>query len=127
MVQARNRKEAEAHATEDKQNKEAIETRNNADSLVYQAEKTIKDVGDKADKALIEKVEQAISKLKETLKGTDAEKIKADTEELTKPLYELSQVLYNQTKEQEASESSAPKDETIVDAEVVDDKKNEKA
>jgi molecular chaperone DnaK len=120
-------KEAEAHATEDKQNKEAIETRNNADSLVYQAEKTIKDVGDKADKALIEKVQQAISKLKETLKGTDAEKIKADTEELTKPLYELSQVLYNQTKEQEASESSAPKDETIVDAEVVDDKKNEKA
>jgi molecular chaperone DnaK len=120
-------KEAEVHAAEDKQNKETIETRNNADSLVYQAEKTIKDVGDKADKALIEKVQAAISKLKETLKGSDSEKIKADTEELTKPLYELSQVLYNQTKEQEASESGAPKDETIVDAEVVDDKKNEKA
>lgn len=119
-------KEAEAHAAEDKQHKEGIETRNNADSLVYQAEKTIKDVGDKADKALIEKVQEAVSKLKETLKGTDIEKIKTDTEELTKPLYELSQVLYNQTKEQDA-DAGAPKDETIVDAEVVDDKKNEKA
>ena len=120
-------KEAEAHAAEDKEHKDAIETRNNADSLVYQAEKTIKDVGDKADKELVEKVQAAITKLQETLKGTDLEKIKADTEELTKPLYELSQVLYNQTKEQEAAADGAPKDETIVDAEVVDDKKNDKA
>jgi molecular chaperone DnaK len=125
-------KEAEAHAAEDKQNKEGIEVRNNADSLVYQAEKAIKDIGDKADKALIEKVQQAVETLKETLKGTDVEKIKADTEALTKPFYELSQALYSQAQAQGQPDAAAggatkDKDETIVDAEVVDDKKNEKA
>lgn len=125
-------KEAEAHAAEDKQNKEGIEVRNNADSLVYQAEKAIKDIGDKADKALIEKVQQAVETLKETLKGTDVEKIKADTEALTKPFYELSQALYSQAQAQGQPDATAggatkDKDETIVDAEVVDDKKNEKA
>lgn len=125
-------KEAEAHAAEDKQNKEGIEVRNNADSLVYQAEKAIKDIGDKADKALIEKVQQAANNLKETLKGTDVEKIKADTEALTKPFYELSQALYSQAQAQGQPDAAADgaakdKDETIVDAEVVDDKKNEKA
>ncbi len=123
--------EAEAHAAEDKARKDEVETRNNADSLVYQAEKTIKDMGDKADKELVEKVEKAAEQLKESLKGTDIEKIKADTEELTKPLYEMSAAMYKE--EQEAAEAAqagqaAPggeKDEKIVDAEykVVDDEK----
>lgn len=69
--------------------------RNNADSLVYQAEKAIKEVGEKADKALVEKVQKAADQLKESLKGTDIEKIKADTEELTKPLYEMSAAAYH--------------------------------
>ncbi len=129
-------KEAEAHASEDKKRKEEVETRNNADSLVYQAEKTVKEVGDKADKALVEKVQQAADKLKETLKGSDIEKIKADTEELTKPLYELTSAMYSQANAEgqpgaqgfnpEAGEHSGePKDEKVVDAEykVVDDEK----
>lgn len=133
-------KEAEANAAEDKKRKEEVEVRNNADSLVYQAEKTIKDMGDKADKALVEKVQQAIDKLKETLKGTDTEQIKADTEELTKPLYELTAAVYNQAGGQEGAPGAegfnpgfnaggaahgAGKDEKVVDAEykVVDDDK----
>lgn len=133
-------KEAEANAAEDKKRKEEVEVRNNADSLVYQAEKTIKDMGDKADKTLVEKVQQAIDKLKETLKGTDTEQIKADTEELTKPLYELTAAVYNQAGGQEGTPGAegfnpgfnaggaahgAGKDEKVVDAEykVVDDDK----
>lgn len=129
-------KEAEAHASEDKQRKEEIETRNSADSLVYQAEKTLKDMGDKADKALVEKVQLAIDKLKETLKGEDLEKIKADTEELTKPLYELTSAVYNQAGAQGepgaagfdaggAGAQGTAKDDNVVDADykVVDDEK----
>ncbi|QJW47721.1 molecular chaperone DnaK [bacterium BFN5] len=123
-------KEAEVHAAEDKQRKEEVEVRNNADSLVYQAEKTIKEIGDKADKALIDKVQEAADKLKETLKGSDIEKIKADTEELTKPLYELSAAVYQATEAQGEAEAgqagaNSTKDEKVVDAEykVVDDEK----
>lgn len=125
-------KEAEANAAADKQRKEEVEIRNNADSLVYQAEKTVKEMGDKADKALVEKVQQAAEKLKDTLKGNDIEKIKADTEELTKPLYELTSAVYNQAGGEQGApgaqgfnpgQQSAPKDENVVDADykVMDD------
>lgn len=120
-------KEAEAHAAEDKARKDEVEVRNNADSLVYQAEKTIKDMGDKVeDKDLLEKVQKAADALKESLNGTDTEKIKADTEELTKPLYEMTSAVYN--KEQEATAEQAPgagTEEKVVDAEykVVDEDK----
>lgn len=123
--------EAEAHAAEDKARKEEVEARNNADSLVYQAEKAIKDAGDKADKELVAKVQSAADQLKESLKGTDIEKIKADTEELTKPLYEMTAAMYKE--EQEAAQAAqgaqgageTPNGEKIVDAEykVVDDEK----
>lgn len=127
-------KEAEAHAAEDKQRKEEVEVRNNADSLVYQSEKTIKDLGDKADKAQVEKVQAAAEKVKEALKGTDLAAIKAATEELTKPLYEMSAAAYQAAEGQQApgaqGESNADpasetKKEDVVDAEykVVDDEK----
>ena len=80
-------KEAEANAEADKKRKEGVEVRNNADSLCYQAEKTIKDMEGKGSEELIGKVQAALDTLKETLKGEDMEKIKADTEALTKPLY----------------------------------------
>lgn len=121
--------EAEAHAAEDKARKDEVETRNNADSLVYQAEKAIKDAGDKADKELVAKVQAAADTLKESLAGTDLEKIKADTEELTKPLYEMSAAMYKEEEGAQAGEAAdagaAPKDEKIVDAEykVVDEEK----
>lgn len=127
-------KEAEAHASEDKTRKEEVEVRNNADSLVYQAEKTIKDLGDKADKAVVEKVQAAADKLKDLLKGSDLAAIKAATEELTKPLYEMSAAAYQASggeqapgqQAQDAQQGEAQgKDETVVDAEykVVDDEK----
>lgn len=124
-------KEAESHAAEDKKRKEEVEARNNADSLVYNAEKTIKEFGDKADKALVEKVQQAADKLKETLKGSDIEAIKADTEALTKPLYELSSAMYQANAQAEGAQpgaqagEGAPKDDKVVDAEykVVDEDK----
>ena len=120
-------KEAETHAAEDKKRKEEVEVRNNADSLVYQAEKAIKDVGEKADKALVEKVQKAADQLKESLKGTDIEKIKADTEELTKPLYEMSAAAYQEAEGAQGApqEQTEAKDDNVVDAEykVVDDEK----
>lgn len=119
-------KEAEAHASEDKKRKESVEIRNSADSLIYQSEKTLKDAGDKVSPELAEKVNAAINTLKESLKGEDNDKIKADTEALTKPLYELSQALYSQEAAQGqagAETGKANKDETVVDAEVVDDQK----
>ncbi len=128
-------KEAEAHAAEDKQRKEEVEVRNNADSLVYQSEKTIKDLGDKADKAQVEKIQAAAEKVREALKGTDLEAIKTATEELTKPLYEMSAAAYQAAEAQNpGTGQGAPnaqageqtkKDENVVDAEykVVDDEK----
>ena len=73
-------KEAEAHAAEDKAQKESIEIRNNADSMVYQAEKLIKEMGDKAEAGQGDKAKAAIEKVKEALKGTDTEAIKKATE-----------------------------------------------
>lgn len=89
-------KEAEAHASEDEKKKEEVEVRNNADSLVYQAEKTLKDIGDKADAALKGKVEAAITELKDALSGTDTAVIKEKAEALSQPLYELTGKLYEQ-------------------------------
>lgn len=89
-------KEAESHASEDQKHKEEVEVRNQADSLVYQAEKTIKDFGDKADKAQIDKVQKAVEDLKEALKGNDTADIKAKSEAVTAPLYELTTAMYQQ-------------------------------
>ncbi|ADG83289.1 chaperone protein DnaK [Thermincola ferriacetica] len=100
-------KEAEAHASEDKKRKEEAETRNQADSLVYQAEKTIKDFGDKADKALVDKVQKAVDELKEALKGNNIEEIKAKSEALTGPLYELTTAMYQQQAAQGAQGAGA--------------------
>ena len=82
-------KEAEQYAAEDKKRREAIDTRNNADQIVYQTEKTVKDLGDKIsadDKATIEKKTEAV---KEALKGTDDEMIKAATDDLAKVSMEV--------------------------------------
>ena len=120
-------KEAEANAEADKKRKEVVEVRNQADSLCYQAEKTIKDMEGKGSEELVKKVEAALVALKETLKGDDVEKIKADTEALTKPLYELSAELYKQTEAAKGPEGAAGSEkkaaDDVVDAEVVDEDK----
>ena len=87
-------KEAEQFAAEDKKKKEEIDTRNNADSLVYQSEKSIKDLGDKIDAADKAAIEAEIEKVKEALKGTDTEAIKKASEALSAKFYEVSAKIY---------------------------------
>lgn len=125
-------KEAEAHAAEDKKQKEKIEIRNNADALVYQAEKALTDIGDKADKVQTDKIRSAIDNLKEKLKGTDDGAIKQATEDLQKLIYELSAAAYQAAQAaggaqpgQETPQGQKPADDNVVDAEykVMDDDK----
>ena len=93
-------KEAEKYAEEDKKNKEAVEVKNRAETMIFQIEKSISEAGDKFtddDKA---PVKQAIEKLKETLKGGSTDEIKADTEALEKAFYPLAEKLYAQANPQ---------------------------
>lgn len=121
-------KEAKAHEAEDKKRKEAIDTKNQGEALSYQAEKTIKDLGDKADKAKVAEVEKANAALKEALKGTDTEAIKKATEALQKPLYELSAAAYQAAGAQQgaAGAQAGPQqeekkdDDDVVDADFTD-------
>lgn len=129
-------KEAEAHAAEDKARKEKIEVKNNADSLVYQAEKALKDFEGKADAAVLEQVKTAKDKLKASIEADDVEAIKKDSEALTKPLYELSTKMYEQAQAAGAAGAEGSQanggaqqqaQDDVVDAdytEVKDDKKN---
>ncbi|XOQ25857.1 MAG: molecular chaperone DnaK [Mitsuokella multacida] len=131
--------EAKAHEAEDKKQKEAIDAKNNADNMVYQAEKTIKELGDKADASKVSEVKAACEKVKEAIKSNDTEAIKKATEELQKPLYELSAAAYQQAGAQQGAQGAQAgaenaqnaqqqkkDDDDVVDAdytEVKDDKK----
>ena len=127
-------KEAEAHAAEDKAQKESIEIRNNADSMVYQAEKLIKEMGDKAEAGQVDKAKAAIEKVKEALKGTDTEAIKKATEELQEPLHAISAAAYQQAQQaQQAAggqqggqagqqQSGGKQDDDVIDAEFTESK-----
>ena len=89
-------KDAEKYAEEDKKAKEAVDVKNRAESLIFQSEKTLNELGDKADPADAQDVKNAIEKLKETLKSGDVEAIKADTEAVEKSFYKISEKLYAQ-------------------------------
>ena len=89
-------KDAEKFAAEDKKQKEAVEAKNHADSLIFQSEKTLTELGDKVTEAEKAPVTAAIEKLKETMKSNDTEAIKADTEALEKSFYAISEKLYAQ-------------------------------
>lgn len=124
-------REAEANAEADRQRKEEVELRNEADQLVYTTDKTIKDLGDKVDQAEVDKANTAKDALKQALEGTDLEAIKAATEELTTIVQQLSVKLYEQAAQQQgqpdaADDAGAHKhNDNVVDAdyEVVDDDK----
>ena len=89
-------KDAERFAEEDKKAREAVDVKNRAESLIFQSEKTLSELGDKADAADVEDVKAAIEKLKETIKGGNTEAIKADTEAVEKSFYKISEKLYAQ-------------------------------
>ena len=125
-------RDAEQHAAEDRQRKEEAETRNNADALVYQTDKLLKDQGDKVPAEDRERVENALKSLRDASAGTDYERIRRDTETLRTASQTLGQRLYEQASQQQAgggsgadgssdSSSSGPSDDEVVDAEIVDD------
>ncbi len=120
-------KDAEAHAEEDKKQKEEVEVRNQADSLVYSTEQTLNELGDKVNADLKSKTESAIADAKKALEGTDIEAIKSATEALQSAGYELAQVVYADAQQQSEGQGAAgaqPQgDDDVVDAdyEVVDD------
>ena len=89
-------KDAEKFAEEDKKAKEAVEVKNRADSMIFQSEKMLSELGDKVDAADKADVEAAIAKLKETINSGDTEAIKADTEAVEKSFYKISEKLYAQ-------------------------------
>ncbi len=119
-------KEAEQYAAQDKKLKEDVETRNQADQMVYQCEKTLTEMGDKIPADDKGKVQGALDKLKETLKGNDTAAIKADTEALTQAFYAVSEKLYQQANPQGAQpgpDAGPAQDGQYYDADykVVDD------
>ncbi len=99
-------KEAEAHAEEDKRERERIDARNEADSLIYTTEKALKDVGDKIGASEKSAVESAIKDLKSVMEGRDTEIIKQKTEALKQASYKLSEELYKQTSASQGSQTT---------------------
>ncbi len=126
------KKEATAHESEDKKKREEIDLRNQADGLAYTAEKTLKESGDKVDKATKEKVEKSIVEMRKALEGTDSAKIKSVFEALQKDVYEMSSQIYKAQGGKGEGEGGGAgegkgkedKDKTIdADFEVKDDEK----
>ena len=129
-------KEAEQFASADKARKDEVDARNGADQMIYQAEKALTDLGDKVSESEKAPVQAAIEKLKNTLKGNDLAAIKADTEEVQKAFYAISEKLYQQQPQQPTGDAGATGGaagasgsnnggDDVVDAdyEVVDDNK----
>ena len=129
-------REAEAHASDDKKKQELIEARNHADSLIYGTEKSLADLGDKADAAVKSDIEGKIASLRKLMEGEDATAIKNATEELAKALHKLAEQLYQQQAQQNAGAaggqpgpdagagaSSAGGNDDVVDADYTEVKK----
>src|SRR5262249_3631077 len=89
-------REAEVHAQEDRQRKEEIETRNRADSLAYQAERTLSEVGDKVSASLRSEVADQIKAVREALLGSDVTRVRSAADELERTLQRLGQEVYSQ-------------------------------
>lgn len=127
------RQDAEAHAEEDRRKRELAEARNNADNLVYSTEKSLREMGDKLEASEREKIEKAISEVKEAMKSDDAQKIKTATDNLMQASYKLAEQIYAKTQQSgggggssSSEQGKSSTDENVVDAEVVDENKEEK-
>ncbi len=128
-------KDAEAHAAEDAERREAAELRNQADALAYQTESTLKDHADALDEATKADIEQALTELKDALKGEDTEAIKAKMEGLSSKSQALAEAIYSAQQQEpaatdaagDATGETAGDDEDIVDAEVVDEGDDQEA
>jgi molecular chaperone DnaK len=122
-------KESEEFAEEDKRRREEIEVRNNADSLLYTAEKTKSELGEKLNKDQVQKIDDGAAKLREAVKGSDVAKIKSESEAFSKVLQEVGTVIYQQAAAAQAAaqkpEDNAESGKKVVDAEY-EDVKDEK-
>lgn len=125
-------KDAEAHAEEDRKRREQIELRNQADTLVYTTDKTLKEHGDKVDEATRAQIEEALTELKQALEGDDVDAIKAKMEAVGAKSQELAQAIYAASQEAAdagdqaggdagADGSATSEDDEVVDAEIVDE------
>ena len=115
-------KEAEQFAAEDKKRKEDVDTRNEADQMVYQIEKSMTDFGDKVTEDDKAKVQPKLDALKEALKGTDIEAIKTAKDELQKEFYEVAGKIYQAQGAAAGADGAAPQqDNSPVDGEVIDE------
>ncbi|MEO8324011.1 MAG: Hsp70 family protein, partial [Actinomycetota bacterium] len=119
-------KDAEAHAEEDKQRRAAAEARNQADSIVYQTEKSMKEHGDKLDESDRKTIEDALAEAKEALSGTDVDAIKRTSESLMTASQKFAEVIYKQAQQQSAegtpgTPGASGGNDDVVDAEVVDE------
>ncbi|MFF4443398.1 molecular chaperone DnaK [Streptomyces sp. NPDC001502] len=124
----RMRQEAEQYADEDLRRKEAAESRNQGEQLVYQTEKFVKDNEDKVPADVKTEVEAAVAELKETLKGEDTAEIRTATEKLAAVSQKLGQAIYADAQAAQAAGGAgdagqAKADDDVVDAEIVDDEK----
>ncbi|MEX2486919.1 MAG: molecular chaperone DnaK [Nitriliruptoraceae bacterium] len=122
-------KDAEAHADEDRRRKEAVEVRNQADTLAYQTDKTLKEHGDKVDEATRAEIEEALSELKAALDGDDTDEVKAKMEALGNKSQQLAEAIYQASESTAgaADESTEGADDDVVDAEVVDEGDDQQA
>jgi molecular chaperone DnaK len=121
-------KDAEAHADEDRRRKEAVELRNQADTLAYQTDKTLKEHGDKLDAATRAEVEQALSDLRTALDGDDDDAVRQKMEALGAQSQKLAQAIYESSADQaEATGEEPADDDDVVDAEVVDEGDDQQA
>lgn len=123
-------RDAEAYADEDRKRKVEADARNNADNLLYQTEKLLRDNGDKIDAEHKARLEEAQGAVREALNGTDSDAISNTTDQLMRVSQEVGQALYAATASEQAGQqtaggftgdSGAAGDEDIVDAEVVDE------
>ncbi len=117
-------RDAEAHAEDDRRRREEAEVRNNADSLVYQTEKILREHGDKITGGEKDAVESGLKELKDAVAGDDIERIRQSTETLMGASQTFSQKLYEQAAAESYSDIKPPSDEDVVDAEIVDEDKS---
>ena len=127
-------KDAEAHAEEDRRKREEAEVRNNADSLVYQTEKLLKEQAEKVSEEDKAKLEAALGELKTALAGEETDAVKAKHEALTAALQTFSQQLYQSAQQQQAAGGTADAaadqaatDDEVADAEIVDEGEEQSA
>ncbi|HVL93543.1 MAG TPA: Hsp70 family protein, partial [Acidimicrobiales bacterium] len=116
-------RDAEAHAEEDRQRREEAEVRNNAENLVYQTEKLLRDQGSRLEGDEKERVESSLSELKAALPGGDIELIRKATDQLMAASQTFAQRLYEQAAQDQTGGTTAPNDDEVVDAEIVDEDK----